>query len=151
MDTMGALGLGIVLTLKDQVSAGLESIRQKMAGFSGATQDMVKNFDEGAKQLLGGMASIVMGVKTLSAVKNVFSNSFSTAANFEQAMARVGAVSGTTGDIFNALAKQAKELGATTQFSASQVASAQESLARAGFKALGVLSISSTALKYGSS
>lgn len=133
MDTMGALGLGIVLTLKDQVSAGLDRIRQKMAGFSGATQDMIKNFDDGAKQLLGGMASIVMGVKTLSVVKNVFSSSFSTVANFEQAMARVKAVSGATGEAFEALRKQAEDLGRETQFSASQAANAQELLARAGF------------------
>ena len=133
MDSMGALGLGIVLTLKDRVSSGLETIRQKMAGFSAASQEMIKNFDAGAKQLLGGIASIVAGVKVFGTVKNVLGSSIETAANFEQAMARVKAVSGATGEAFEALRKQAEELGRDTQFSASQTANAQELLARAGF------------------
>ena len=138
MNTMGALGLGIVLTLKDKVSAGLDTIRQKMAGFSSTSQEMIKNFDTGARQLLGGLASIYTGVKIFGTVQSVFESSIDVASNFEQAMARVGAVSGATGEVFEALKQQSLDLGATTQFSSQQVASAQENLARAGFKAIGV-------------
>ncbi|MDR3280937.1 MAG: phage tail tape measure protein [Synergistaceae bacterium] len=56
------------------------------------------------------------------------------AANFEQAMARVGAVSGTTGEDFAKLSGQARQLGRDTQFTATQAANSQEMLARAGFK-----------------
>ena len=128
------MGLGIVLTLRDKASAGIDLIRQKMAGFTATTQDMVKNFDEGAKSLLTGLASITIGFKTFGVMQKTFAASINTAANFEQAMARVKAVSGATGEDFKALSEQAEQLGRDTQFSASQAANAQELLARAGFK-----------------
>ena len=134
MDGMGMMGLGIVLTLRDKVSAGLDTIRQKMAGVTATTQDMVKNFDEAAKSLLTGFASIAIGFKTFSVMQKTFAASINTTANFEQAMARVKAVSGATGEDFKALSEQAEQLGRDTQFSASQAANAQELLARAGFK-----------------
>ena len=50
-------------------------------------------------------------------------------------MSRVKAISGATGDEFEALRAQAKELGATTVFSATQAAEGMENLASAGFTA----------------
>ncbi len=57
-----------------------------------------------------------------------------TGANFESAMSRVQAVSGATGKDFEALRKQAIELGASTAFSASEAAVGMENLASAGFE-----------------
>jgi len=54
--------------------------------------------------------------------------------NFEAAMNRVRAITGATGDDFKRLNDQAKLLGRTTQFSASQAAQAMGFLAQAGFK-----------------
>ncbi|GHV45276.1 hypothetical protein FACS1894204_03970 [Synergistales bacterium] len=56
------------------------------------------------------------------------------AADFEQAMARVGAVTGVTGEKFDKLSAQSRQLGRDTQFTAMQAANSQEMLARAGFK-----------------
>lgn len=53
---------------------------------------------------------------------------------FDDSMARVSAVSGAVGTDFERLRNQAKDLGATTQFSASQAAEGMEFLARAGFE-----------------
>ena len=53
--------------------------------------------------------------------------------DFEQAMAQVRAVLNPTREEFLILENQAKELGRTTQFSATQAANSQENLARAGF------------------
>ncbi len=104
------------------------------------SQDMVKRFDEGAKQLVAGIASMVAGVKTFGVLQNTFGASVTTAADFEQAMARVGAVSGATGEDFERLAQQARDLGRDTQYSAIQVAASQESLARAGFQTNEIIS-----------
>ncbi len=52
---------------------------------------------------------------------------------FESSMNRVGAITGATGEAFDGLADLAKELGRTTQFSASQSADAMQFLAMAGF------------------
>ncbi|WP_432159213.1 phage tail tape measure protein, partial [Streptomyces sp. bgisy153] len=54
--------------------------------------------------------------------------------DFEASMNRVKAVSGATGKDFDALREQAKQLGATTQFSASEAADGMGFLAMAGFK-----------------
>ncbi|QWI73303.1 phage tail tape measure protein (plasmid) [Bacillus mycoides] len=58
-----------------------------------------------------------------------------SAANFEQSMAKVKAISGATDTEFAALSATAKEMGATTQYSASQAADGLAFLSLAGFKA----------------
>lgn len=57
-----------------------------------------------------------------------------TGAKFDEQMSKVKAITGATGKEFDALREQAMELGATTQFSASQAAEGMEFLARAGWK-----------------
>ncbi len=61
--------------------------------------------------------------------------SFKTFASFEQQMAKVQAVSGATADEFERLESNAKELGASTRFSASEVAGLQTEFAKLGFTA----------------
>lgn len=56
----------------------------------------------------------------------------STAADFDDSMRQVQAVTGATGDQFDKLRQQAIDLGASTAWSASQVAEAQKYLAKAG-------------------
>ena len=129
-----AIGLGIVLSLRDQASAGLNAIRNKLTALRDVSQAMIKQFDAGAKQMITGFASMVAGSKVLDLIPKMFGASVDTAVDFEQAMARVGAVSGATGEDFERLSQQARDLGRETQFSASQAAASQENLARAGFK-----------------
>ena len=57
---------------------------------------------------------------------------FKTAVDFDDSMRRVQAVSGATGEEFDALRKQALDLGATTAFTASQAAEGMQYLAMAG-------------------
>lgn len=52
---------------------------------------------------------------------------------FESAMSKVQAISGATGDDLVALNKKAQELGATTVFSASEVANGMTEMAKAGW------------------
>ena len=73
-----------------------------------------------------------------------------TAADFETAMNRVAAVSGATGDQLDALTKQARELGATTQFSASDAADAMGFLAMAGYRTDQILGAMPDTLKLAS-
>lgn len=54
-------------------------------------------------------------------------------ADFEQSMSTVRAVTGATEEQFAALTDRARELGATTRFTASQAAQGMIELARAGF------------------
>lgn len=65
---------------------------------------------------------------------------FTAAANFEKSMNRVKAVTGATGEQFEALKTQAKDLGRTTEFSASEAAEGMKFLGMAGFEANEILS-----------
>lgn len=74
---------------------------------------------------LGGTVVLVGAVRTL--------------ANFSQEMSTVQAITQATTSDFDLLQDKAKELGATTRFSASQAAEGMKFLARAGFDADEVL------------
>ena len=54
--------------------------------------------------------------------------------DFDTALRGVQAVTGATGEAFEMVADQARDLGATTQFTATQAAEAQTFLGRAGFE-----------------
>lgn len=77
---------------------------------------------------IGGMAGMALG--TGAALVGIVS----AGANFEQIMSKVAAVSGASGSEMKQLEAQAKELGATTQFSATQAGEGMMYLAQAGFK-----------------
>ncbi|SEN90745.1 phage tail tape measure protein, TP901 family, core region [Paracoccus alcaliphilus] len=74
-----------------------------------------------------------------------------TAAQFEAAMNQVAAVTGATGEQLKSLTEQAKELGATTQFTASQAAEAMGFLAMAGYETDQILGAMPDTLKLASS
>lgn len=56
------------------------------------------------------------------------------ASSFESEMSKVAAISGATGDDLQALSDKAREMGATTQYSAQESAQALEYMAMAGWK-----------------
>lgn len=57
-----------------------------------------------------------------------------TAADFDSAMSQVAAISGATGDDFDALRNKAREMGSKTKFSATEAAEAMNYMAMAGWK-----------------
>lgn len=63
-----------------------------------------------------------------------------TAADFDESMSKVAAVSGATGDELDALREKAREMGAKTKFSASEAADAMNYMAMAGWKTEDMLS-----------
>ncbi|EMZ41932.1 MULTISPECIES: phage tail tape measure protein [Atopobium] len=69
--------------------------------------------------------SLAVGGLGVAAVK--------TAGDFDAAMSQVAAVSGATGDDFQALRDKAREMGATTKFSATDGANALSYMAQAGW------------------
>ena len=77
-------------------------------------------------------SNIKMDVMKSAAIIAAFKQPVTVAMNFDQAMAQVRAVKTMTAEEFEKLETQAMELGASTQFSATQAANTQENLARAG-------------------
>jgi TP901 family phage tail tape measure protein len=85
-----------------------------------------------ARESFNGMQTAMFAVA--AAVGTGLGASINVARNFEEAMSRVKAISGATGTEFDALKAKAKELGETTQFSATEAAQGMEYLSMAGFK-----------------
>lgn len=116
------------LSLVDLISGPLGKIRAAMKAVDGASL--------GLGQRMGNLA-LAMGPVALAAggMLGAFGTCVATAAGFEDQIARVGAVSRATGPELKALEEKARELGATTSFTAVQVGEAEQYLAMAGFSA----------------
>lgn len=85
------------------------------------------------KSALGGLATALGGLGIAFGAGAIIRNTFGIIANFDQAQADLAAISGKTKDELAGLTEQAKELGATTQFSATQITEMQIELAKLGF------------------
>jgi hypothetical protein len=91
----------------------------------------MSRFKSASKSMQTAGRNLSMGLSAPLAV--VGASSFKVAADFEMAMAKVGAVSGGGAKSLDALTQQAKHLGGTTSFSASQVSELQLELSKLGF------------------
>ncbi len=79
---------------------------------------------------------IESGVKALaSGIKEAASYALEVGTSFEAGMSKVAAISGATGADLEKLTAKAKEMGATTMFSATESADALSYMAMAGWKA----------------
>lgn len=79
--------------------------------------------------------AVISGIKNLAnGIKTIAESAVESGASFEAAMSKTEALSGATGSELASLTAKAKEMGATTMFSASQSAEAFQYMALAGWK-----------------
>lgn len=124
----------IVATLDLNTSAfssGINSALQQLRTFGDNSNDASSRMSAlgGAMTSVGG--TLTKGVTT--PLLAIGTGAVAVSMSFESAMSQVQAISCATGSDFDALKEKAKELGATTQFSASQSAEAMQYLALAGY------------------
>ena len=91
-------------------------------------QHQSNNVKRANHQVAGALAGVGAGIVAAVGASVV------TAARFEQSMAKVKAISGATDSDFAKLEQTAKDLGASTAFSATEAADGMGLLAAAGFK-----------------
>lgn len=104
-------------------------------------QESLKNVSSETTSFSQKMSSMGSGLKqagsTLSLVSvpliGVGAAAVKTAADFETGMSEVKAITGATGTEFEALEKQAKELGRTTKFSSTEAAKGMKYFGMAGY------------------
>lgn len=127
---------GIDTAIRRQL--GTSAVRNA-AGAAGRTvgQDFASGLDKAGKSVRDTGTKLSTWVTAPIAAIGI--GIIKTAGDFQSSMNRIKAVSGATGSEFTQLRDQAKELGATTQFSASQAADAMGFLAMAGFKASDIM------------
>jgi len=98
--------------------------------FGSTAGGVVSSVGRGVQRLGGAITKLGMAATALGVV---FGLGVKKAADFEQQMSAVKAITGATGADFARLEDKAKQMGATTVFSATQSGEAMEALARAGF------------------
>ncbi|MFF3671684.1 phage tail tape measure protein [Microtetraspora malaysiensis] len=133
---------GIGAQLRDQLvgpaaSAGTLAGEQAGRGFAGAFDSLAGGFSR-VGQAVTGVGQTVTTHLSLP-VAALGGLAIKTAGDFEAGMNRVRAISGATGSEFTQLRDLAKQLGATTQYSASEAADAMGFLAMAGFKTTDIM------------
>ena len=89
----------------------------------------VGNYKDAIKGLVGVLGTLGASV----GIGQIFRNVTGVMMDFDQAQADLTAISGKTKEELAGLTQQAKDLGATTQFTASQITEMQIELAKLGF------------------
>src|SRR5690606_29752779 len=117
-------------TLLVRLTADLSEFSKHMEGAQKTLQSVGKRMTDVGKTLSTRVTLPIVGAGVAI---------LKTAGDFEAGMNRVRALTGATGETFGALEEQAKLLGRTTQFTASQAADAMGFLAMAGFDANQIL------------
>ena len=112
--------------------SALSDAQKQLSSFSDnslSAGDKFKNFGNGLKSI-GSTLSTAVTVP----IVGIGTAAVATAANFEKSMDNVAALSGATGKDLEDLTNLAKQMGETTQFSASEAADALGYMALAGWK-----------------
>jgi len=109
------------------------------------SQGIVSSFSKGIVGATVAVAKFGAALAGVTTVAGFFATK--TAAGFEQSMSKVRAISNATTKQFERLEKAARQLGRTTQFTATQVAEAQTQFALAGFKTNEILAALPSTLK----
>lgn len=136
----------VILEIDDRGTAKVKRMSRAIKRESAKAKAAAKsNFDNMAKSVggsidkmttrflkFGGLIGAVLGGLALRAV-------IKFGAGFESTMSGVRAVTQATEKDFRMLSDQARELGATTQFTAIQAAEAMEELGKAGFATVEIL------------
>lgn len=121
-------------SVKAILSAKDSNFSSTMKACSGYAENLKSTLTGGIG--FGAMAAI--GSKAVSVVgnglKSLTTGAISAGTNFESAMSSVASISGATGNDLKELTSKAKQMGATTQFSATEAANAMEYMAMAGWK-----------------
>lgn len=123
--------VGKIVLDADGFGEKIDSVMTKVESMGSGLQAAGDKISHIGSKLTLGVTAPIMGIGA-TAIK--------TAANFEETMSQVSAISGATGADFQKLENLAKEMGETTKFSASQAAEALTYMAMAGWKTDDMLS-----------
>lgn len=119
---------------------------QFIDGFTKPSKEVINSMRSMGNEAIKAGKQIQSAGKTITSVGSTLTKAITvpiagvataavkTAADFEAAMSEVGAISGASAQDLETLTAKAKEMGATTSFSASESAEAMKYMAMAGWK-----------------
>lgn len=131
----------------DSYASALSSMNNDAAQAQNGAEDLSESLDgvnDSAEETTGGgltafgvaLANLAADIiaSAISKMKELITETVKVGETFDSSMSNVGAISGATADEMDALKDKAKEMGANTKFSASQVADGFGYMAMAGWK-----------------
>lgn len=130
LKNMGSLAKGASGILKTEVAGGLREV-------SFGVGNMIKGF-VGAQAILSGIQKMI----------SLFKSGIQSAIDFEAANSKLAAILGTTTNATKELTADARRLGETTKFTASQATALQVELAKLGFSRNEILESTEYVLRF---
>nr|UVM95744.1 MAG: minor tail protein [Bacteriophage sp.] len=121
---------GFLKSLKTAQNEAEDTTKRISSTIGGHLQSAGKNLETVGSTLTKTVTAPIIGLGGLV---------IKTSSTFESAMSRVQAVSGASGGELRKLNKKAQELGATTAWSASEVADGMTEMAKAGWSASDII------------
>lgn len=121
---------GFLKSLKTAQNEAEDTTKRISSTIGGHLQSAGKNLETVGSTLTKTVTAPIIGLGGLV---------IKTSSTFESAMSRVQAVSGASGGELQKLNKKAQELGATTAWSASEVADGMTEMAKAGWSASDII------------
>lgn len=140
----------IIIAARNQFGRVFQGVQRQVRDFQqGARLNQLdrsfQSIENNAKAATTGVSGLTTALRTLRNVIaplvgiQLFVTAIRTVAQFEERMAGVQAVTGAAIEEMERLTATARELGATTRFSASEAAAGMEFLGRAGFRATEII------------
>lgn len=128
----------VVLEALDKVSPAASKVYGSLRNIGGkawsVTMKAVDLVTAPVKGIINLLKNPILQAGAVLGVSVGFKDTVDTFANFEAAMSQVKAISGATGPEFEKLTAKAKQMGATTKFTATESAEAFNYMAMAGWK-----------------
>ena len=128
----------VLLEAKERITPVLRTIGSGIRNFTGrtwrVTMKAVDLVTAPVRGILNILKNPVFQVGTVLGVSIGLKDTIDTYKDFEAAMSQVSAVSGATGSDLDKLNEKAKEMGATTKFTATEAAEGFNYMAMAGWK-----------------
>ena len=126
----------------NKVQAALDKANASARGLQGGFYSLTK-----MKQTIIGFFNGV-GLTILALVTGSFKSAFNLIVDFEKANSRLASILGTTRDGIREMEAAARQLGATTSYSAAEVTSLQIELAKLGFGKDQIIQMEAAILKF---
>ena len=167
--------LQAVIKLKDEISKPLKSVNSALKSTRSATEGVTDSLDNNTKEMLSAKDAMkqytkqqkeaakaakeheqkvkeasstlrTMGTTILGGAAAAIGYTTKKAVEFEYAMAEVGAISKSSKEDLKKLTEEAKRLGASTKFSASEAAAGMNKFAMAGYSVDKIMSATGSTL-----
>ena len=143
-DGLKDIGAGLLSKLPTWFKAGTAAVIAFGAALKECAETGINQFKKGmdtVKNVLSSIAGVArdIGSEIRDAFENItgmdmdLGSLMEVPVNFESQIAKAGAIAGATGEKFEELEEAARRLGATTRFSATEVAEAIEYMGMAGW------------------